>query len=111
MENRAAFSTDQLHVDVDKAAPLSTLRGHTAPDHTELPPLPLGEGWGEGITGHADGPTDCWASRRSTQPTRHPITLNCPLSPRERAGVRAFPEMPMANGPLGFATLDPTYKA
>jgi hypothetical protein len=28
---------------------------YQAPAHTELPPLPLGEGWGEGIPGHADG--------------------------------------------------------
>ena len=28
---------------------------YTVPDHTELPPLPLGEGWGEGTPGHANG--------------------------------------------------------
>ena len=42
VENRAAFSTGRTFPPfVDKAAPLSTLR-------PQPPPLPPGEGWGEG---------------------------------------------------------------
>src|SRR5882672_1476728 len=45
-----------------------------------LPPLPLGEGWGEGAT------SSSLEGLRAQPPT--PPLLLLPLSPRERVGVR-----------------------
>ena len=39
-------------VQVEKAAPFSTLRSTKARGAQLLPPLPLGEGWGEGSSTH-----------------------------------------------------------
>ena len=80
---RACLTTNSP---VEKAAPFSTLRG---PSSLGQPPLPLGEGWGEGAPHEELASGKGCAVFHATGAAQAPPRSDSPLSLWERAGVRA----------------------